>query len=179
MNYPVNTKSKWAVYDTDTSAVIKENTSWPRQDGMAIVSQPDNLVMLEYADADRPTYDSATQKLVASTERSVDVDANKYIRTWSVVDKSEDEISNESFFTALQDGYLVEPEGFTLALQESDQNAFTRLLTLFSVAGVSDTTETSIADKDGVLHTVTYGRLKEILTGYGVYYQQLWAATKA
>lgn len=179
MNYPVNTKSKWAVYDTNTSTVIKENTSWPRQDGMAIVGQPSNLVMLEYADGDRPTYDSATQKLVASTERTVDVDANKYIRTWSVIDKSEDEISNESFNTALQEGYLVEPEGFTLALQESDQNAFTRLLTLLSVAGVSNDASTMIADKDGVLYGVTYGRLKEILTGYGIYYQQLWAANKS
>lgn len=178
MNYPVNTKSKWAVYDTNTSTVIKENTIWPRQDGMAIVGHPDNLIMLEYADGDKPVYDSATQRLVASTDRSVDVDANKYLRTWSVVDKTEDEISNESFYTALQEGYLVEPEGFTLALQENDQNAFTRLLTLLSVAGTSDDTNTVIADKDGVLHTVTYGRLKEILTAYGVYYQQLWAANK-
>lgn len=179
MNYPVNTKSKWAVYDTNTSTVIKENASWPRQDGMAIIGQPSNLVMLEYVDGDKPSYDSATQKLVASTERTVNVNTNKYIRAWSVIDKTEDEISNDSFYTALQEGYFVEPEGFTLALQESDQNAFTRLLTLLSIANADNELETSIADKDGVLHTVTYGRLKEILTGYGVYYQQLWAASKS
>ena len=178
MNYPVNTKSKWAIYDTNTSTVIKENTIWPWQDGMAIVGQPSNHIMLEYADADQPIFDPSTQKVIVNQEKTVDLDNNKYLRTWSVVDKTEDEVSSESFYTALQEGYLVEPEGFTLALQENDQNAFTRLLTLLSVAGTSDDTNTVIADKDGVLRTVTYGRLKEILTAYGVYYQQLWVANK-
>lgn len=178
MNYPVNTKSKWVIYDIETSSVIKEGVSWPRQDGMAIVGQPSNHIMLEYADADQPVFDASTQRVTANQQRTVDLDNNKYLRTWNVVDKPEEEVSSESFYTALQEGYLVEPEGFTLALQENDQNAFTRLLTLLSVAGTSDDTNTVIADKDGVLRTATYGRLKEILIGYGVYYQQLWAANK-
>jgi hypothetical protein len=175
MNYPVNTKSKWAIYDIETSSVIKEGVSWPRQDGMAIVGQPSNHIMLEYADADQPVFDASTQRVEANQQRTVDLDNNKYLRTWNVVDKTQQEIH----FEAIETGYLVEPEGFTLALQENDQNAFTRLLTLLSVAGVSDDTSTIIADKDGVLRTATYGRLKEILTAYGIYYQQLWAATKA
>lgn len=72
--------------------------------------------------------------------------------------------------------YQVVPEGFSLATKESDQNAFTRLLTLVNTSGAPDNSTMSIADSSGAMHVVTVGRLKEILVAYGLEIFSRWQA---
>ncbi len=80
-------------------------------------------------------------------------------------------------------GYLVAPEGFTLALGDTDRAAFTAMLTLvqeaLSLSVITNETEQTIADKDGTPHTVSTLRLRQILVGYGFHYKTLWDAARA
>lgn len=77
---------------------------------------------------------------------------------------------------AVNAGYTVEPEGFTLGLQESDRNAFTQLLTLVRLAEEMNVATESyqIRDKSGQNQTLTRERLKQVLLAYGAYYAGLY-----
>lgn len=75
--------------------------------------------------------------------------------------------------------YIVQPEGFSLATSVEDQNAFTRLLTLLNTAGVPDNFETTISDVSNKLHTLTFGRYKEIMLAYGLELHTRWIQFKS
>jgi hypothetical protein len=75
--------------------------------------------------------------------------------------------------------YVVDPEGFSLATQENDQNAFTRLLTLLNTAGAPNEMETSIADINNVVHNITVGRFKQIMVVYGLEIHNRWIAFRS
>ena len=75
--------------------------------------------------------------------------------------------------------YIVQPEGFSLATSVEDQNAFTRLLTLLNTAGVPDSFETTISDVSNNLHTLTFGRFKEIMLSYGLELHNRWIQFKS
>lgn len=74
--------------------------------------------------------------------------------------------------------FQVTPEGFSLATSESDQNAFSRLLTLLNVANTSDDFKTTIADVQGNLQTITFGRFKQIMISYGLEIHHRWIKFK-
>ena len=77
-------------------------------------------------------------------------------------------------------GYTVQPEGFTLALGDSDRSQFTQMLTLvqeaLSLGLIDNDTPQIIADKDGGKHTVSTLRLRQILVLYGLHYKGIWDA---
>lgn len=77
-------------------------------------------------------------------------------------------------------GYTVQPEGFTLALGDSDRNQFAQMLTLvqeaLSLGFIDNDTPQTIADKDGGKHTVSTLRLRQILVLYGLHYKGIWDA---
>ena len=77
-------------------------------------------------------------------------------------------------------GYTVQPEGFTLALGDSDRSQFTQMLTLvqeaLSLGLIDNDTPQTIADKDGGKHTVSTLRLRQILVLYGLHYKGIWDA---
>lgn len=75
--------------------------------------------------------------------------------------------------------YSVDPEGFSLATSVEDQNAFTRLLTLLNTAGAPDSFETTISDVYNNLHTLTFGRFKEIMIAYGLELHNRWIQFKS
>jgi hypothetical protein len=75
--------------------------------------------------------------------------------------------------------YVVQPEGFSLATSVEDQNAFTRLLTLLNTAGTPDSFETVISDVYNNLHTLTFGRFKEIMIAYGLELHNRWIQFKS
>lgn len=80
---------------------------------------------------------------------------------------------------AIEAGYVVEPEGFTLGLRDSDRANFAQLLTLVKLAeemGMASD-EYQVRATDGQDHTVTRERLKQILLGYGAYYAGLYFST--
>lgn len=80
-------------------------------------------------------------------------------------------------------GYTVQPEGFTLALGDSDRSQFTQMLTLvqeaLSLGLIDNDTPQTIADKDGGKHTVSTLRLRQILVLYGLHYKGIWDAATA
>lgn len=173
MNYPVDLTKKWVLYNTQTKEAEKKNIDWPRPDGMEVVGLDKKYVLLEYSVGPKPEIKEG-EHLVKS-ERAA-LNDNRYIISYT---KEQIQLTpEEQFQKTISQGYTVEPEGFVLALEEKDQNAFTRLLTLLTVAGVSDSAPTQISDKDGRLWSVTVGRLKQILVQYGLYYQTIWAQFK-
>lgn len=140
-----------------------------------------------------PDYDADTQKV------EYDKDAN----TYSVVQLSEEELqqvaankvdiaeqealmveqqaaaeARQAVLDQIAAGYDVDPEGFTLGLEDSDRNAFTQMLTLVQEAKalglIDDTTPQTITDNTGTKQTVTTLRFRQIMVGYGFYYKTLW-----
>lgn len=173
MNYPVDLNKKYVLYNKKTEEAVKGkiNIPWPRPDGMKVTSLDDNLIYLEYLEEEAPELTNQ-EKLV----KTVSVIDDKYIISYKKEQKKE--TASEKFYRLLEEGYKVDPEGYTLDLNEESQNAFARLLTLLDISGASDSLGTQIADKEGVLHSITVGRLREILVSYGMYYQTIWVEYK-
>lgn len=72
--------------------------------------------------------------------------------------------------------------GYSLALGESDRNAFSQMLLLISVAhsaGALDLADPQvIADKDGVPHEVTGEQFIGLMLAYGQHFKSLWNELK-
>lgn len=72
----------------------------------------------------------------------------------------------------------VQPENIKLGLNESDRVAFTQMLVLVKEALdlnlIDNNTIQTIADIDGVKHSVTTLRFRQIMVEYGFYYKNLW-----
>jgi hypothetical protein len=79
---------------------------------------------------------------------------------------------------AIEAGYVT-PMGYTLALTDKDRAQFVSMLVLLREAGVPDGMETAISDNSGSLHTLTVVQLRQLLVGYGLYYQNLWSTYKS
>lgn len=97
----------------------------------------------------------------------------------------EEEIRNLAKIKKLQildghidNGFLVQPENFILALSDSDRAAFSQMLSLVKEALdlglITNDTPQTIADKDGQKHEVSTLRFRQIMVQYGFYYKSLW-----
>lgn len=173
MIYPVDSTKKWVLYNTQTKEAEKKNIDWPRPDYMEVVGLDKKYRLLEYYIGPKPEI-TENERLVKNEKAHLS--ENRYVISYTkeTIQKSAQEIFQDKIMA----GYIVKPEGFVLGLEEKDQNAFTRLLTLLSVAGAPDSAPTQISDKEGKLWSVTVGRLKQILVQYGLYYQTIWAESK-
>jgi hypothetical protein len=82
------------------------------------------------------------------------------------------------FEAGIAAGYLVDPEGFTIAIEPEDRAQFAQLLALvreaLDLGLITGTTPQSIKAKDGTLHSLTTDRLRQVLVGYGSHYKTLW-----
>lgn len=91
-----------------------------------------------------------------------------------------DTSKQDAYNAAIAAGYSVQPEGFTLALEDGDRAQFAQLLALvreaLDLGLITGTTPQSIKDKSGVVHQVTTDRLRGILVAYGFHYKGLWDA---
>lgn len=173
MIYPVDLTKKWVLYNTKTKEAEKKNIDWPRPDGGEIIGLDPSYRYLEYYVGPKPELKEG-EILVKNEKAHLSEDRYVISYTKEAIEKSAEEI----FQDKIAAGYVVQPEGYTLALEEKDQNAFTRLLTLLNTAGAPNEMPTEITDKDGVIHSVTVGKLKQILVQYGLYYQRIWAEYK-
>ena len=85
----------------------------------------------------------------------------------------------ENFYTELYQGFLVEPENFRIAMQDSDRNQWTALrsqiLDGLSMEKLSMDTPLIIWDIEGNPKEVAVRRLREILFDSGVWYIRLKA----
>ena len=84
ISYPVDVENtKWAVYDTDTNAIISRNNRWPRADGGEIVGADERYVHLLQTSTERPGYDG--RLYVLQSVETPDVDANTLHTTYNAV----------------------------------------------------------------------------------------------
>ena len=99
----------------------------------------------------------------------------------SAAKAKENAINNieRNYQNILKKGITV--NGITLGAQETDQAAFTKLLTLLQTAeGLqTDTTafkasQQSIADINGVIHSMTVTQIRTLIVAYGQQIQTLW-----
>lgn len=173
MIYPVDTTKKFALYNRATKEIVSKNIDWPRPDGGEVVGLDRNLVYLDHVKVPKPDAKDGFELVGIDT---VQLAQERVVSSWKEerAVKTGAEILRES----INAGFKVEPEGFILGLENEDQNAFVRLLTLLSVAGAPDSMTTKISDKEGKLWNVTVGRLKQIVVQYGMYFQTLWTNSK-
>lgn len=128
----------------------------------------ENLTRKGWSIITQPAYDPLTQEL------QFDPADGKF----NVVNLSEQIVNEAKLFNATAAGFLVEPENFTLGLQDTDRTAFTQMLSLVQEALalniIDNNTPQIIADTEGIKHTVTTLRFRQIMVEYGMYYKSLW-----
>lgn len=144
-------------------------------------------MVLYYQDALREENDSvsietALRKGWKVQPESPDCEPNQIVKwnweqeRWDVEDLP---LIRESFDTELAQGFLVQPENFRLAMQDSDRNQWTALrsqiLDGLSMEKLSMDTPIIIWDIEGTPKEVAVRRLREILFDSGVWYIQLKA----
>lgn len=131
-----------------------------------------NVILWKFVDFvtdDVPTYDASTHKIQTNEA----YDGVNWKRSYTVVEKTQTEKEAYINRQTLLSGYDT-GDGYSLAIDESDQNAFARLLTFLREAGISDDTDVTIKDNAGIKRTMTYAELKTLLVQYGLYCQQLF-----
>jgi hypothetical protein len=88
-----------------------------------------------------------------------------------------------AFNQGIASGFLVQPEGFTLRLEDADRAAFAQMLALVKEAlelgMITSETPQLIADHAGTRHEVTTLRFRQIMVAYGLHYKSLWDALSA
>jgi hypothetical protein len=98
---------------------------------------------------------------------------------WAEINqKTPEELSSEQLKTSIEGGFLVQPEGFTLALNDTDRIAFSQLLVLVKEALelglISNDSPQIISDKNGQKHEISTLRFRQIMVAYGFYYKSIW-----
>ena len=152
--------NKYTIYH-NTDGVIATGKPYPTDEGAEIPNlDPELNFLLEVTEA-RPTYDSATHKLV---EDAINYDTiNKTAtRSWSVVALTQAEIDERT-------PAHVEISGIKYDTSEVSQNAFTRMMTLVSNAGMALTDEVAVKDCLGVSHTLTVEQFNADMVQFGLY----------
>lgn len=100
--------------------------------------------------------------------------------SWEIIDASEEVTKARVYEQKVLEGYNVNPEGFTLALDAKSIADFTGLMTLLNEALdmgiIAENSPISIRDINGTPRFNTVARTKQILVGYGLYYKQLFDA---
>jgi len=155
--------NKYTIYH-NTDGVIATGKPYPTDEGAEIPNlAPELNFLLEVTEA-RPTYDSATHKLV---EDAINYDTvNKTAtRSWSVVALTQAEIDERT-------PAHVEISGIKYDTSETSQNAFTRMMTLVSNAGMALTDEVAVKDCLGVSHTLTVEQFNADMVQFGLYCYQ-------
>lgn len=128
---------------------------------------------------DAPAYDATIEKI------EYNEDTNSYsivpLTDTSILalKQAEDLIQQyNTFSNAINAGFLVTPENYTLALGEQDRILFSQMLVLvreaLSLGMIDDNTIQHIADVNGNRYDVTTRRFREIMVSYGLYYKNLW-----
>jgi hypothetical protein len=152
--------NKYTIYHS-TDGVLATGKPYPTDEGAEIPNlDPEITLLLEVTEA-RPTYDSATHKLVKDevNYNTIDKTATK---SWSVVALTQAEIDERT-------PAHVEIGGIKYDTSETSQNAFTRMMTLVSNAGMALTDEVAVKDCLGVSHTLTVEQFNADMVQFGLY----------
>ena len=155
---------KYTTYNSTTQEVIVTGRPHPTSDGSRPPNLADDIHILEEVTEARPTYDSATHKLVedAINYNTIDKTAT---RRWSAVALTQAEIDERT-------PAHVEISGIKYDTSELSQNAFTRMMTLVTNAGMLDTDEVAVKDCLGVSHTMTVSAFNADMVQFGLHCYQ-------
>lgn len=78
----------------------------------------------------------------------------------------------------IKNGYVVNPEGFILGLEDEDRILFNQMISLIREALdlglITNDTPQIITDINGKDISLTTLRFRQIMVGYGMYYKSLW-----
>ena len=166
ITYPVSTDSKWSVYQLSTQQVIASRQPWAVADGGEIVGlDADYIYLLEVTEA-KPTYDSATHKLVKDAVNYNTVD-NTATTSWSVVALTQAELDERI-------PAHVEINGVKWKTDEASQAAFSSMTLLLDKAGMADTDMVAIKDAHNVTQAMTVQQYQADALTYGLACYQLF-----
>ena len=152
---------KYTTYNSTTQEVIVTGRPYPTSDGSRPPNLADDIHILEEVTEAKPTYDSATHKLVKDAVNYNTVD-NTATTSWSVVELTAEEVAERI-------PAHVEISGIKYDVSELSQNAFTRMMTLVSNAGMLDTDEVAVKDCLGVSHTMTVSAFRADMVQFGLH----------
>ena len=155
--------NKYTIYHS-TDGVLATGKPYPADEGAEIPNLDTELTLLLEVTEARPTYDSATHKLVKDkvNYNTIDKTATK---SWSVVALTQAEIDERT-------PAHVEIGGIKYDTSELSQNAFTRMMTLVTNAGMLDTDEVAVKDCLGVSHTMTVSAFNADMIQFGLHCYQ-------
>ena len=154
---------RYTTYDSDTSTALVTGQAHPHVDGVTRPSgMPDNLALLEEVREARPTYDSATHKLVEN-DINYDIPNAQAIRSWSAVALTQAEIDDRT-----PEHYLTST-GIKMATDLQSQAAFSNMMTLLNEAGMADTEMVMIKDCFGASHGMTLAEFRTQAVAYGLH----------
>jgi hypothetical protein len=91
---------------------------------------------------------------------------------------NERDVKWQLFNKKVAEGFLVEPENFTIGLDENDRAAFSQMLSLVKEALdlglITNETPQTISDKSGQKHQLATLRFRQVMVAYGFYFKGLW-----
>ena len=177
ITYPIQETDKFTVYDTNTSAPLKDGAGrpmigvkWGSNDlTQMIPNLADNIKWLIEVKEVRPTFDPTTQKLKRLPVSYDVANETATIQSWEVVALTQEEINAKL-------PAHVDVGGIKYDVSEQAQNAFTRMQSLIDHAGMALTDEVSVKDVLGVNHTITVEIFNSDMIQYGLHCYTLFNA---
>jgi len=175
ITYPIQEADKFTVFDTNTSAPLKDGAGrpmtgvkWGSNDlTQMIPNLADNIKWLIEVREARPSFDPTTQKLKRLPVSYDVATETATIQSWEVVDLTQEEI----------DAKLpphVDIGGIKYDISEASQNAFTRMMTLVQQAGMAPTDDVAVKDVLGVSHAITVETFSSDMVQYGLHCYTLY-----
>jgi len=153
--------NKYTIYHS-TDGVLATGKPYPADEGAEIPNlDPELTLLLEVTEA-KPTYDSATHKLVKDAVNYNTVD-NTATTSWSAVALTQAEIDERT-----PEHYLTST-GIKMATDLQSQAAFSNMMTLLNEAGMADTEMVMIKDCFGTSHGMTLADFRTQAVAYGLH----------
>ena len=152
--------NKYTIYHS-TDGVLATGKPYPADEGAEIPNlDPELTLLLEVTEA-KPTYDSATHKLVENAI-AYDTTAKTATRSWSAVALTQAEIDERT-------PAHVEINGVKWKTDEASQAAFSSMTLLIDKAGMADTDMVAIKDAHNVTQAMTVAQYQADAITYGLH----------
>jgi hypothetical protein len=152
--------NKYTIYHS-TDGVLATGKPYPADEGAEIPNlDPELTLLLEVTEA-KPTYDSATHKLVENAI-AYDTTAKTATRSWSAAALTQAEIAERT-------PAHVEINGIKWKTDEASQAAFSSMTLLLDKAGMADTDMVAIKDAHNVTQPMTVAQYQADAITYGLH----------
>ena len=152
--------NKYTIYHS-TDGVLATGKPYPADEGAEIPNlDPELTLLLEITEA-RPTYDSATHKLVKDAVNYNTIDKTA-TTSWSIVELTAEEVAERT-------PAHVEINGIKWKTDEASQAAFSSMTLLIDKAGMADTDMVAIKDAHNVTQAMTVQQYQADAITYGLH----------